>query len=224
MLRIVIEKTKDGSDTLFVPELNEHYHSVNGAVTESKHVFIDAGLKLVLQQKKKINILEIGFGTGLNALLTCIEAQEHETIAIRYTGVEFYPLSEELINQLDFSLAKYDELLFQKIHACKWNNYCSVSSNFSLNKWQTDFTKEDTFNEAFDVVYFDAFAPDIQPEMWTLDVFQKLYDIMSANAVLTTYCAKGQVRRNMRSAGFSVERLPGPPGKREMLRATKKPV
>lgn len=216
---IHIEKTEDGSDTLFVPELNEHYHSIHGAMTESKHVFIDAGLKPVSQNKNTIRILEIGFGTGLNALLTYLYTNNSHIIY--YTGIELYPLSQEIVQQLDFAVSPEDKRIIEQFHDCVWNEYVPISEHFHLKKWQIDFTQQLTFPERYDLAYFDAFAPDVQPAMWTPEIFRSLYEAMNDGGILTTYCAKGQVRRNMQSAGFTTERLPGPPGKREMLRARK---
>ena len=220
MPEVILEKTKDGSDTLFIPDLNEHYHSVNGAITESNHVFIQAGLKSILPHVQKLHVLEIGFGTGLNAWLTFVEAQKSKK-TVYYTGIEVYPLSFEIIRQLDFSLSSKDENHFHQFHHCEWNVLNQLSKTFYLQKQQTDFTIVNLSNEKFDLIYFDAFAPDIQPEMWTSDNFFKLYTCLKPAGILTTYSAKGQVRRNMQQAGFTVERLPGPPGKREMLRAIK---
>ena len=216
---VIIEKTEDGSDTLFVPELNEHYHSVHGATTESNHVFIDAGLMPILEEKKHIRILEIGFGTGLNALLTILRTNGSHLI--HYTGIELYPLPQEVIRQLDFALPPEEKKVWEQLHTVEWNEYAAITDNFHLKKWQTDVTKCLVFTEQYDLIYFDAFAPDIQPAMWTPELFESLFNAMNDGGILTTYCAKGQVRRNMQQAGFTTERLPGPPGKREMLRARK---
>ncbi len=212
----ILQITNDGSSTLFSPDLNECYHSVNGAITESIHVFIHAGLDAFHSLKEELNILEIGFGTGLNALLTMLEADKIQK-TIHYTSIELFPVSHEITTNLNYENA---DGLFSKMHECEWNQPICISNLFFLNKICADFTTYQ-FEEKYDVVYFDAFSPDVQPEMWTEDIFQKLFDCMNTGGIMTTYCAKGQVRRNMQHAGFKTERLPGPPGKREMLRGTK---
>jgi tRNA U34 5-methylaminomethyl-2-thiouridine-forming methyltransferase MnmC len=215
--------TADGSHTLYVPSLDEHYHSVHGAIQESMHVFIRAGLEEILKkQEKDLRIIEIGFGTGLNALLTFLEVSGME-IQVHYTTLEAYPLEEKIFTQLN-----YESLLPQasgqhvlsQMQLTAWEIPVRLSANFSLLKRcikLEDFVPEDTY----DLIYFDAFAPEVQPELWTESIFQKLFDCLSPGGMLLTYCAKGQVRRNMMAAGFRAERLPGPPGKRQMLRATK---
>lgn len=211
----IIEQTEDGSATLFVPELNEHYHSVKGARTESLHIFIDMGLKAVSAAQP--HVLEIGFGTGLNALLT-LEAAEADRRPIYYTGIELYPLSWEEVDVLKYS----DNPLFKTLHSAPWGEDTAITPYFTLKKIQEDARKAVNTKHAFDVIYFDAFAPEKQPEMWDETLFRNLYASMNAGGVLTTYCAKGIVRRMLQSVGFKVERLPGPPGgKREILRASK---
>lgn len=214
-----IERTADGSATLFVPELDEHYHSVKGAQTESQHIFIELGLNATAATSPRI--LEIGFGTGLNALLT-LEAAEKSCRKVHYTGIELYPLSWEMVKQLDYSESPF----FETIHTVPWGEDCLISPCFTLRKLQLDFTKMEEapngFQPPFDLVYFDAFAPEKQPEMWSQELFNQLYVSMNKGGILTTYCAKGIVRRMLQAAGFTVERLPGPPnGKREVLRGTK---
>lgn len=216
-----IEITADGSHTLFVPELNEHYHSVNGAIQESNHVFIDAGLTHCV--KADINIFEVGFGTGLNAFLTLMSA-EQSSRKVHYTGVEAYPLDLDTINKLNYSeqySPRYRDL-YSKLHTVEWGNSVPITPDFSLTKLHADLTDFEWSNlRNIDLIYFDAFAPDKQPDLWTQQIFDHLYHAANNGAVMTTYCAKGVVRRMMQHAGFVVERLPGPPGKREMLRATK---
>ena len=226
-MRRIIEKTEDGSATLFVPELNEHYHSVKGARTESRHIFIDMGLKASAVEHPQI--VEIGFGTGLNALLT-LEAAEEEQRDVHYTGIELYPLSWEEVRILGYS----DNPLFETIHTTPWEEESIISPYFTLQKVQADVRK--VFNDKgsvvngyttypllkADIVYFDAFAPEKQPEMWDEQLFRSIYVHMNVGGILTTYCAKGTIRRLLQTVGFQVERLPGPPGgKREILRATK---
>lgn len=217
-----IELTADGSHTLFVPELNEHYHSVNGAVQESTHIFINTGLHRC--SKNDINIFEIGFGTGLNAFLTLLDLKD-KPLKVNYITIEKYPLSQDLIQQLNYAEQTgrdSDKGLYNLLHLAVWEKTCRISSNFTLRKLEGDFTTFDfdTIKD-IDLIYFDAFAPDKQADMWTQELFDKLYSICNQGAILVTYCAKGIVRRMMQQSGFKVERLPGPPGKREMLRATK---
>jgi len=217
---LTIEKTADGSHTLFVPELNEHYHSINGALTESKHVFIENGLKL-FGEKGRVSILEIGFGTGLNALLSYVEAKQRN-IQIHYMAIERYPLKKEYVKQLNFpDLIETATPFFHLLHACDWEKEVAIDSHFTLHKIENDLIKHQ-FNRKFDLIYFDAFAPDKQPEMWTPEIFSHLFEQTNENGILTTYCAKGSVRRMFQAAGYTTERLPGPPGKREMLRGRKR--
>lgn len=214
-MKRIIEHTEDGSATLFVPELNEHYHSVKGARTESQHIFINMGLKASTAPQPRI--LEIGFGTGLNALLT-LEVAGQEKWRVHYTGIEFYPLSWEEVDALKYS----DNPLFQRLHTAPWEEDVEVSSFFTLRKRKGDANIIAESERALDLVYFDAFAPEKQPEMWSEQLFRTLYVNMNTGGILTTYCAKGVVRRLLQAVGFRVERLPGPPGgKREILRATK---
>jgi tRNA U34 5-methylaminomethyl-2-thiouridine-forming methyltransferase MnmC len=217
-----IEPTADGYFTLYAPEIDEHYHSINGAVQESEHVYINAGLK---QLTGELSILEIGFGTGLNAYLTLLHALKMRQ-KIAYTAIELYPLTADIINSLNYTSGKLHEeaACFTGLHEAEWNRQVAISPFFSLEKRLTDLTRPDglDMNERFDLIYFDAFAPDKQPEMWTQAVFDRLYGLTKSNGVLVTYCAKGIIRRTLQQAGYWVERLQGPRGKREMLRATKK--
>lgn len=215
-LKYIIEQTNDGSNTLFVPRLNEHYHSTKGALTESRHVFVETGMGKVT--KDAIRILEIGFGTGLNAFLTLLKAEERN-IKIQYTTLELYPLEWNTVEKLNYA----DSPVFEQIHQSVWGREAEITDYFTLLKLNEDFTRYD-FNshEPFDVIYFDAFAPEKQPEMWSQPLFDLLYSVTTTGGVLTTYCAKGVIRRMLQQSGFMVERLPGPPGgKREILRATK---
>lgn len=220
-VRTQIELTADGSHTLFVPELDEHYHSVNGAIQESKHVFIDAGLHHC--QKDSIRIFEVGFGTGLNALLTLLDSQQSGKV-IYYTTIEAYPLPICIIDQLNYAQSHDTsyQMNYKKMHTIDWGRTEQIMHDFYLTKIESDFTQFD-FAEInkIDLIYFDAFAPDKQADMWTQNLFDKLYGILNQDGILVTYCAKGVVRRMLQQAGFTTERLPGPPGKREMLRATK---
>lgn len=217
---IKLEPTADGSNTLYVPELNEHYHSVKGALTESKHIFIQMGLNY--SQAVNLRVLEIGFGTGLNAFLTLLEAEKSQR-TIHFTSIERFPLSEEIVRKLAYpeTIAPEECEKFYTLHTASWNQEVKISPYFTLHKIEGDFTHF-SFREYYDVVYFDAFAPEKQPEMWSQTLFNNLYNQMNPGGILTTYCAKGVVRRMLQTAGFTVERLPGPPGgKREILRATK---
>lgn len=214
--------TKDGSHTVAINEKGVTYHSVHGAIQESKHVFIEAGLKYLLKRSndQRLNILEVGFGTGLNALLTAIEVEISET-SIYYVAIEPFPITVEEATLLNYCAQMGRNDLkedFMRMHTCEWNRSLAVSENILLHK--SNHTLQ-TFVQAtkFDLIYYDAFAPTAQPELWTKDVFEKLYAMLNANGVLVTYCSKGDVRRAMKDAGFNVKKLPGPPGKREMLRA-----
>lgn len=220
ILKRQIVETKDGSQTLIIPELGEQYHSLNGAVQESNHVFINAGLNSI-EKQELVKVFEVGFGTGLNALLTYVNKKGRK---IKFCSIEKYPLLPD-----EFNALKYDEVIspdnslknvFTKMQKCKWDKYVAIDHSFDLQKLEVDLN-EFRINETFDLIYFDAFAPEIQPKLWTVEVFQKMFDLLNQNGTLVTYCAKGQVRRNMQEVGFKVERLPGPPGKREMLRAIK---
>ena len=216
-----LEQTADGSYTLYVPELDEHYHSVKGALTESQHIFIDMGLKHSPVASPRI--LEIGLGTGLNCFLTLLTAAETQR-NIHYTGIERFPLNIEVIQKLDYPslINQGHEDDYYAIHEAPWGENVTLSPWFTLHKIEGDFTNY-TFENGYDIIYFDAFAPEKQPEMWEQSLFNGLYKALNKGGILTTYCAKGVVRRMLQTAGFIVERLPGPPGgKREILRATKK--
>lgn len=215
----IIEQTEDGSATLYVPELNEHYHSVKGARTESQHIFIDMGLKASAAPCP--HILEAGFGTGLNALLT-LQESERTGRPVRYTGIELYPLAWTEVEALHYS----DDPRLRLLHEAPWEEEVCLTPTFRLLKLRRDLTSWQADDERpplrCDVVYFDAFAPEKQPALWTPAVFRNLYRCLTSGGILTTYCAKGAVRRLMQDIGFRMERLPGPPGgKREILRATK---
>ena len=219
--KIKIITTDDGSHSLYVPDLKETYHSTHGAWQESQHVFIKHGLDFILQNKalKKLNILEIGFGTGLNAILTLQSALDSK-IQIEYHTLEPFPLDLELINQLNYGEFIKEEALieaFYKMHESEWQAVIPITENFSIVKHQTKLEDFKT-NVKFDLVYYDAFAPSKQAELWTLEMIQKVSDMMSEGGVLVTYCAKGQFKRDLRAVGLEVETLPGPPGKKEMVR------
>lgn len=218
IMAIKLQISSDGSHTVFSDAFNETYHSVNGAVTESRHVFIEAGLRKI--EKRYIHILEVGFGTGLNALLTMIEAEKRDLI-IHYDTLELYPVGEDIYTALNYpkTLGLAKEELFKLMHTSAWEEKVAITKHFSINKHNVDLRSFVYPVDTFDVVYFDAFSPVVQPELWEQEVFNAIYRSVSIGGILTTYCAKGEVRRSMQRAGFIVERLPGPPGKREMLRA-----
>ena len=187
-------------------------------MTESKHVFIDAGLNFI--DKKEISILEVGFGTGLNAILSYRESISKNS-RIHYSSIELFPLDKIQISQLNFSdETGINSSVFELLHSCEWDQDVYIEPFFTLHKIKGDLTKT-RFDRQFDLIYFDAFAPDKQPEMWTPEIFSHLFEQTNPNGILTTYCAKGSVRRMLKAAGYATERLPGPPGKREMLRARK---
>ncbi len=209
--------TSDGSTTIHLPDWNEQYHSKHGAIQEAKHVFIKNGLDTI--DLNDISILEIGFGTGLNCFITFLETQKY----INYTGIEAYPISEDELSNLNYTTelkAEEQQSIFKKIHSVAWEEEQQITENFYLTK-RKQYFEEISDKNAFNLIYFDAFGARVQPDLWTEDIFRRMYDSLKPNGVLVTYCAKGSVRRAMQSVGFTVERLEGPPGKREMLRGTK---
>ncbi len=214
--------TKDGSSSIYLPAFNEHYHSSHGAVQESRHVFMEMGWKPVAEKQDEISILEVGFGTGLNAFLVLQECLENSAKHVVYTSPEAYPVSVEDAEKLNYAVDPASKENFLRLHRAAWNTGETILPNFTLEKLNTTLQEFSPAENSFDLVFFDAFAPRVQPELWTEEVFAKLFRAMKPGGILVTYCAKGDVRRNMIKAGFTVERLPGPPGKREMLRATKK--
>lgn len=212
-----IQTTADGSTTIYLPDMDEHYHSVNGAVIESLHIYIGNGL--LAHSGKVLSLLEIGFGTGLNAIQTLITC-ENQKIKLHYTTYEKYPLNQKITDQLNFDLEEKYLALYRQIHQAEWNRPVEITPQFTIHKIEADLTNEKIFGN-FDVVYFDAFAPDKQPDLWNEVLFKNIYDRMNENGILVTYCAKGVVRRLLNSIGFTTFRLPGPPGKREILQAKK---
>ncbi len=208
--------TADNSPTLYHPDLDEHYHSINGALQESMHVFINAGLKEIT--KDKISILEIGFGTGLNALLSFTENLNIKK-EVYYEAIEKFPLSKEIIKTLQ-ETSVFNSVISRQIHRAVWEKKVKISNHFTLKKIQTDLLDYQP-TQTFDLIYFDAFAPEKQPELWTEEIFSKLYKTTNQNGILVTYSAKGIVKQALRNAGFFVKRLPGPKGKRHMVRAIK---
>jgi len=266
---IQLIETSDGSHSLFVPSLNETYHSRHGAVQESQWVFIKQGLDFarpplreipelssrgMVPERSRGRILEVGFGTGLNALLAMRWAEEHR-VHVHFTSLETNVLAIEVAEQLNYyETALSEETAFERsreqlssqqspvpergsnaltnprvqnirerflqMHSSPWNEDVAITPHFTLHKAQREVQSE-VSDSHYDVVFFDAFGPPTQPEMWTPAIFQRMFRALKSGGILVTYCAKGQVRRDMQSVGFTVERLPGPPGKREMLRATK---
>lgn len=216
-----IIKTLDGSTTIHLEEWNESYHSKHGAIQEAKHVFIKNGLSLF--ENNSVSILEIGFGTGLNAFITFLESEEKQQ-RIDYSGVEAYPVKADEVMAMNY-VAELDALefenIFKKMHKCEWDEKTEISSRFSLTKRKQFFDEIDDF-ETFDLIYFDAFGYRVQPELWSTAIFQKMYNSLKPNGVLVTYAARGVVKRSMIEVGFTVEKLAGPPGKREMFRSFKK--
>lgn len=215
-----IIKTADGSTTIHLEEWDEHYHSVHGAIQEAYHVFIKNGLSLF--PVGEVSVLEIGFGTGLNAFITLLEAEKRK-LRVNYTGVEAYPVSPEELQQLNYAKELQAEKrlpVFEKMHTVSWESAHEISGDFVLTKKKQSFSDIED-KEKYNLVYFDAFGPRVQPELWTGEIFSRMYAALKGGGVLVTYSAKGSVRRAMQAVGFTVERLPGPPGKREMLRAMK---
>jgi len=213
--------TSDGSSSIFIPELKETYHSKHGAIQEAYHVFINNGLDQFADHAI-INILEIGFGTGLNCFITYLESKRRN-LKVKYDGVEAYPLEAEDISQLNYVQelkATNESKIFGKLHSISLDKNYHINDDFYLIKRKQYFKEIDDKN-GFDLIYFDAFGANVQPELWSVEIFKKMYNSLKNKGVLVTYSAKGSVRRAMQQVGFKVERLPGPPGKREMLRGIK---
>jgi len=226
MESVTLQVTGDGSHTLFVPALNETYHSHHGALQESAHVFIDHGLLHAVQQQQlsHIRVFEVGFGTGLNALLT-LQAEMNNAFTVLYTSLEPYPVSLEVAMQLNYpTLLGQTALasLFEALHAAPWNTTEAIIPGFTLDKRTQKLEEfQATEGNGYDVVFFDAFAPNKQSELWQPAALQVVFGALRPGAVLTTYCSQGQFRRNLAQVGFAVYKIPGPPGKREMVRAFK---
>lgn len=217
----LLRMTEDGSPTLYHEALGEHYHSTHGALQESRHIFIGYGLLPALSEPRRepLRVLEVGFGTGLNALLTRLEAARCGA-PIDYTTLELYPIEPEVYRLLNFDLeprAEAAELLL-RLHQAPWDEPYPLDEWMTLHKRQADLLSVE-LGQGYDLIYFDAFSPETQPELWAEEVFARLAEASAPGAILATYCAKGEVRRRLQRSGFLVERLPGPPGKREVLRA-----
>lgn len=214
-----IRLTADGSPTLYVPELDETYHSRHGSVQEALHVFIANGLKPLALKNKSIQILEVGFGTGLNAFLSAQFAHEHQS-SVQYTGIEAFPVEEAIWRQLSYFQKPEEKAIYYELMAASWEEPLALNANFTLTKVKNSI--QDWQPKAlFDLIYFDAFGPRAQAEMWNKAIFEKLFTALNKGGVLVTYCAQGQFRRDLKAIGFEVLSLPGPPGKREMTRAYK---
>ncbi len=212
-------ETADGSHTLAAPYPGEHYHSTHGALRESQHVFVRHGVA-DLGPRARIGVLEMGFGTGLNALLTRLFALQYRQ-PIDYVAVESEPLNAAVVAQLNYpQVVDGAGALFAELHDLTWGPTARLDPFFSLEKVHARIEEVD-LHARFDAVYYDAFGPGYQPELWTQEAFARVYDVLVVGGVLVTYCAKGQVKRDLRAVGFAVESLPGPPGKREMTRARK---
>lgn len=217
-----IFETSDGSHSLFSGQYGVSYHSRHGAIQETQHVFINAALRLKALTQQNISILEIGFGTGLNAFMTLLAA-EKRNLKVQYVAIEAYPITYQQASALNYAqlLKKEDyQPIFLKMHEDNWNENLQLSNHFQLTKLKKKFEELD-FDNQFDIIYFDAFAPNSQPELWGADILGAMYKALKSEGVMTTYCAKGVVKRTMKAVGFEIEALKGPPGKREMTRAIK---
>lgn len=210
-----LKKTGDGSHTIYIPDLDEHYHSVQGAVAESMHIYIGAGFDF--SDRDPVRVLEFGLGTGLNVLLTLQRAAVTGR-RVFYHAIEKYPLSKTELDLLN--LSEPDPLVFNRIHEAGWETVVQISGSFSLYKEKADFREAKPAGQ-FDVIYYDAFGPEVQPALWGAEIFKKVFEMAAPGAVLVTYSSKGQVRRNLAAAGFRVEKLPGPQGKKEIVRAVR---
>lgn len=217
---VEIITTEDGSHSLLRKDLGEHYHSTFGAIQESEHIFIAAGLSHALDRYSELNILEIGFGTGLNAWLTMRHTPKN--YPIKYYGVEAFPLSSEVTSRLNYADETQEgKELFQSLHTAPWEELVSIVPGFSLHKIHSRAEEMVFPSDFFHLVYFDAFAPQYEPCLWTAEIFKTLFKAMKPGGILVTYCCKGEVKRKLKNAGFTLSKLPGPKGKREFLKAEK---
>lgn len=214
--------TSDGSNTLFTSRFNASYHSIHGALEESKVVFIQLGLQYLANRGcQNIRLFEMGFGTGLNAALSFQFASQHG-LTLHYTGAEAFPVPIETIQQTNLSSlfdTPYDQLYIE-LHQLPWNQEHLLLQNDHFLKWHTSLEEFESEHK-FDLIYFDAFAPECQPELWSEEILLKMYNLLDHNGVLTTYCAKGIFKRNLKKVGFHLENHPGPGRKREITRAIK---
>ena len=211
--------TEDGSHTLYVNDLDESYHSIHGAIQESVHVFINQGFRKISQSY--VRVLEIGFGTGLNMILTLRES-ERTGIRVNYHAVENYPLTPEEYKKLNYDHMKEvnSKGLLTRAHDSQWDTSIKLTDSFTLYKELSDFRTMGP-RGPFDLVYFDAFAPDKQPHIWSAEIFSKIHNVTVPGGVLVSYTSRGSIRRIIKTCGFKVEKVPGPPGKWEMIRATR---
>jgi tRNA U34 5-methylaminomethyl-2-thiouridine-forming methyltransferase MnmC len=219
---IRIIESADGSHTLYHPALNETYHSTHGALQESTHVFIEAGLEPQLPRQDRLQILEVGFGTGLNAWLTLQKATSHQHPILFHT-LEPYPIEETLYSKLNYT-GEAEKSLFLQMHQCAWETEVALTPYFTIRKIQQTLEVYEAPESVYDLIYFDAFAPSKQAEVWVLSNIEKIYRMVRPGGVLVSYCARGQFKRDLKAAGFEVETLPGPPGKKEMTRGVKSVV
>lgn len=221
MSEVKIIVTGDGSHSLLNTVLDETYHSRHGALQESQYVFIKNGLDFFLDEQApaRLSILEIGFGTGLNAWLT-LQRSRSLACTVQYTSLETFPLPASIWQSLNFVQTEEDKSWFDKLHSAAWNQHIAITPTFTVEKVETRL-QDFSGGRLYDVIYFDAFAPNKQPELWELSVLQRVVNQLNVNGVFVTYCAKGQLKRDLKSLGLRVESLPGPPGKREMIRAVK---
>ena len=221
-MNLEIITTSDGSHSLRNNALNETYHSVHGAMQESIHVFIKNGFDFIAANSDhdEIRMLEIGFGTGLNAWLTWQSSQQTKK-KINYTSLEAFPVPEEIWSKLNYTTALPDSNAFRKLHEAPWNVQVDIEVNFTLHKLHTTLQQVQLPADFYDVIYFDAFAPSKQPEMWTFEILEKVVSLMRTGGAFVTYCAKGQLKRDLKTLGLHVETLEGPPGKKEMVRGSK---
>jgi len=213
--------TADGSKTIYIQEMDENYHSTNGAFQEAMHVFIQNGIRTRISNDE-ITVFEMGFGTGLNALLTLVEAVNSNR-TINYIGIEAYPVESELIKEINYEKLVDEQFTeyFSMMHSLSWEQKHILHPNFTFQKIHLKIQDYQPLNSSVDLIFFDAFGPKVQKEVWTIDVLKKMHDMLKPNGILVTYCAMGQMKRDLKSLGFKVEGLPGPPGKREMTRAVK---
>jgi len=219
--KLEIIKTEDGSHTIAIPSLNETYHSIHGAIQESKHVYLNAGLNYYIEQNPSLTalkILEFGFGTGLNCLLTA--ASNVGGRNINYHSLDKYPLDSETIKQLNYGELLKEKELFKRIHFAQWATVVKINKYFNLQKIKTDFRKFRAIDE-YNIIYFDAFAPNKQPHLWSIEIFENCFKMLEQGGILVTYSAKGQLKRDLKTIGFTIESIPGPPGKFEITRAIK---
>jgi len=214
-----ISQTLDGSNTLTDENLKETYHSTNGAVQESMHVYIQQGLLAYKSSKASINVFEMGFGTGLNTLLSIIN--QPKNVNVSYLSAEAFPVEMEILKQLNYGTLAFDKELYSTIIECPFGVWKNLTKGFLLKKQKANFLTETFPSHFFDIIYYDAFGPKIQPELWTREAMEKCFEMLVKGGILITYCAQGQFKRNLKAAGFIIEELPGPPGKAQITRAIK---